>query len=72
MSFSLSDTNQRDQESYMIFGGINDDQYSGSLYDLPLVTNYWWAVEVTSFYYGGKQLKKYERYKKGISIFRQP
>ena len=72
MSFSLSDEDEPEQTSFMIFGGIDEDQYTGRLQELPLVTNEWWAVEVTSFLYGGEVLKKFDRYVKGKSIFKQP
>ena len=62
MSFSLGDLYKPDQTSYMIFGGINEDQYTGSLCELPLVTNTWWAVEMRGLYFDGKVLKYYNKF----------
>ena len=59
MSFSLSDTKKTYQESYMIFGGINEDQYTGKLFELPLVNNNWWATQTTGVYFNGQQLNSY-------------
>ena len=52
MSFSLSDQYDSDK-SYMIFGGINEDQYTGEMYELPLINNGWWATQTTGLYYAG-------------------
>jgi hypothetical protein len=54
MSFSLSDTKNTYQESYMIFGGINEDQYTGKFFELPLVNKNWWAAQTTGVYFDGQ------------------
>lgn len=59
MSFSLSDIENTYQESYMIFGGINEDQYTGKFFELPLVNNNWWATQTTGVYFDGAQLNSY-------------
>ena len=59
MSFSLSDTKKTYQESYMIFGGINEDQYTGKFFELPLVNNNWWAAQTTGVYFDGQQVNSY-------------
>ena len=43
----------------MTFGGIDEDQYTGKLYEFPLVNNNYWGIQTTGLYYGGKNLKRY-------------
>ena len=43
----------------MIFGGIEEEEYTGKLYEFPLINNNWWAIQTTGLYYGGKNLKTY-------------
>ena len=43
----------------MLFGGIDDDQYTGNFYELPLITNDFWGTQTTGLYYGGQEIKKY-------------
>ena len=69
-SFSLSD--DKDQQSYMTFGAVNETQYVGSMYDLPLVTNQWWAVEINSFSYDKASLAKYSAITKDQHLHDQP
>jgi hypothetical protein len=53
----------------MIFGGVEENQIHGSLYDLPLVNNDWWAAEFNEFLFGEISLKKYSKFIPGRSIF---
>ena len=39
-------------ESYMIFGGINEDQYTGEMYEFPLIDNDLWQIKTTGLYFG--------------------
>ena len=57
MSFSQSPDDSI--ESYMIFGGINEDQYTGKMYEFPLIDNdhfqrktNGWYIKTTGLYFG--------------------
>jgi hypothetical protein len=52
----------------MIFGGLNTDQYVGSMHEFPLVTDKWWALEFRAFYYDGKLFKSFDPYPKNTEI----
>lgn len=58
MSCSLGDVNLN-QESYVIFGDVNPQQYVGNFYDFSLVSNSEWGVELTQLSYGDRIIKKF-------------
>lgn len=35
-----------EEESYMIFGGVNQSAYVGDLIEFPLKVNHWWALDI--------------------------
>lgn len=53
------------QNSYMIFGGINQTQIHGDLKEFKLVNNKWWALQFTELRYSDTI---FEREKEGINI----
>ena len=70
VSFSLGYNNGGDvqQESYMMFGGLNKTQFVGKMYEFPLVTDKWWALEFRRFYYDNRLFKEYDQFKKHQDI----
>jgi len=48
-SFSLGwiHNNVTESNSTVIFGGIDEDQFVGPLYDFPLINDGWWTIELT-------------------------
>ena len=62
VSFSLGYNNgiETTQDSYMMFGGLNKTQYVGKMYEFPLVTDKWWALEFRKFYYDDTLFKEFD------------
>jgi hypothetical protein len=70
VSFSLGYSNggSIQQDSYMMFGGVNKTQFVGKMYDFPLVTDKWWALEFRAFYYDNKLFKSFDPFPKNQDI----
>ncbi|KAF2000542.1 aspartyl proteinase [Amniculicola lignicola CBS 123094] len=51
-AFYLGDTNNEGAESEAIFGGINEDHYTGKLIKLPLRRKAYWEVDLDAITFG--------------------
>lgn len=52
--FYLSDTNDKEAESEAIFGGINEDHYTGKMTKIPLRRKAYWEVDLDAITFGGE------------------
>jgi hypothetical protein len=55
-SFSLGYSNgdNINQNSYMIFGGVNHDQFVDDMYEFGIVNDKWWALPFNELTYSNK------------------
>ena len=60
VSLGYSNGGSIQQESYMMFGGVNKTQFVGEMYDYPIVSDKWWALEFRAFHYDNELLKSYD------------
>ena len=49
--------------SNVVFGGVDPNQFVGDLYEYPIVTDKWWAIELLRICYGDEIIKTYAKYK---------
>jgi hypothetical protein len=69
LSFDLGyNANDFEQESYMIFGGVNHSAYEDSLINFPLKLNHWWALDIKEFSYDGESMKVFQDSDNAIAI----
>jgi hypothetical protein len=60
-SFSLGNkATGMDQESYVVFGGVNKTQLASDLVTFKSITDKWWALPFNGIYYGSLQIEKYD------------
>ena len=43
----------------MMFGGYNESQFVGDMYQFPIVTDKWWALDFTCLTYDREVFKEY-------------
>ena len=66
ISFSLgyNDNKTKMQPSYMMFGGVNEDQFVGDLHSHTLQNNKWWALDLSEFLYDHESLARFSNTQK--------
>jgi len=55
-----SQGNWINQDSYMIFGGVNETQIEGKLHEFSLINDKWWTLRMNEFRYGPEVIQKSE------------
>lgn len=43
----------------MMFGGYNESQFVGNMYEFPLITDKWWALDFRKLWYNSEVFVEY-------------